>query len=76
MTGPLFGLLRRRRYGCSITMVLPFPAGGSADVAGRASGRRNGQARLGQPMVVENRAGASGIVARAMSPRRLPMATP
>lgn len=44
-----------------ITMVLPFPAGGSADVVGRAMADEMGK-RLGQPVVVENRAGASGIV--------------
>ncbi len=47
--------------GRPITMVLPFPAGGSADVVGRAMADEMGK-RLGQPVVVENRAGASAIV--------------
>jgi tripartite-type tricarboxylate transporter receptor subunit TctC len=47
--------------GKPITMVLPFPAGGSAEVVGRAMADEMGK-RLGQPVVVENRAGASGIV--------------
>ena len=43
----------------TITMIVPFPAGGSTDVIGRlvAEGLRN---VLGQPVVVDNRAGAGG----------------
>lgn len=42
-----------------ITMVVPYPAGGPADTIARALSVRVG-ARLGKPVVVENRAGASG----------------
>ena len=43
----------------TITMIMPFAAGGSTDVIGRlvAEGLR---AVLGQPVVVDNRAGAGG----------------
>lgn len=54
-----------------ITLVVPFPPGGSSDVVARALGRALGEA-LGQPVVVDNRSGATGnigaqAVARARS---------
>lgn len=45
----------------SIRMIVPFPAGGGADFMGREISRKLSEA-LGQPVVVENRPGASGIV--------------
>ncbi|WP_093103248.1 tripartite tricarboxylate transporter substrate binding protein [Variovorax sp. CF079] len=52
-----------------ITIVVPYPAGGSNDVFARAVGRRLSEA-LGQPVVIDNKPGASGtlgtgIVAKA-----------
>lgn len=44
-----------------IVLVVPFPAGGPADALGRTVAQAMG-ARLGQPVVVENRAGAGGLV--------------
>ncbi|MCY1200065.1 hypothetical protein D9M68_180880 [compost metagenome] len=45
-----------------ITWLVGWGAGGSADVATRLVARRL-EARLGQPIVVENRPGASGTIA-------------
>lgn len=45
-----------------IKLVLPYAAGGPTDVVARLVAIRLGQ-RLGQPIVVENRAGAGGIIA-------------
>lgn len=47
--------------GRPITFVLPYPAGGGADTATRALAEDMTKA-LGQPVVVENRPGASGII--------------
>ncbi len=45
----------------AIKVIVPWPAGGVVDVAGRIVGEKL-QAELGQPVVVENRAGAGGMV--------------
>lgn len=45
-----------------LRMIIGYPPGGSTDVAGRLLAERLGQ-RLGQQVVVENRAGAGGTVA-------------
>jgi tripartite-type tricarboxylate transporter receptor subunit TctC len=52
-----------------ITMIVPFPAGGSTDAVARLIAQRLGE-KLGQQVVVDNRAGAGGnlgtdVVARA-----------
>ncbi|CAN7492608.1 tripartite tricarboxylate transporter substrate binding protein [Variovorax sp. LjRoot290] len=44
-----------------ITLIVPFAAGVSPDVVARLLADRMGQA-LGQPIIVDNRAGASGII--------------
>ncbi len=45
-----------------IRLVVPFGPGGLADITMRAVGRKLGE-RIGQPIVVENKPGAGGIVA-------------
>lgn len=47
-----------------ITLVVPFPPGGSADTIGRIIGKQLSD-RLGQPVVIDNRPGASTAVAAA-----------
>ena len=44
-----------------ITLIIPFPPGGSTDIVGRIAA--DGMAReLGQPIVVDNRGGAGGAI--------------
>ncbi len=44
-----------------IRLIVPFAAGGNADIVGRIVGEQMSQA-LGQPVVVENRGGAGGSI--------------
>ena len=44
-----------------LRMIVPFPAGGSADLAGRVVAQRLTES-MGKPVVVENRAGANGAL--------------
>jgi tripartite-type tricarboxylate transporter receptor subunit TctC len=47
-----------------ITLIIPFAAGGSNDLVGRAIGKKLTEA-WGQPVIVENRAGAGGLIGTA-----------
>src|SRR5436309_1763545 len=44
-----------------ISIVVPFPAGGAADVAGRIVAERM-RTSLGQPVIIENVTGAGGTI--------------
>jgi tripartite-type tricarboxylate transporter receptor subunit TctC len=54
-----------------IRLVVPFPPGGTTDVVARLVAARMGE-RLGQPMVIENRAGAGGTVGSAVVAQAAP----
>jgi tripartite-type tricarboxylate transporter receptor subunit TctC len=49
----------------AITIIVPIPPGGAPDIAARVLGDRLGQA-LGQPVVIDNRAGANGNIANEL----------
>jgi tripartite-type tricarboxylate transporter receptor subunit TctC len=47
-----------------VTLIVPWPAGGSSDLALRALAEAT-QKHLGQPIIIENKAGASGTLGGA-----------
>ncbi len=55
----------------SIRLVVPFSPGGIADTSARAVSDRLG-ARLGQPVVIENRPGAAGNIGTEMAAKSAP----
>ena len=54
-----------------IRFIVPFPAGGSTDVAARVIGEHLSQ-MLGQQIVVENKSGASGVVGTEAAAKSAP----
>lgn len=54
-----------------ITLIIPAPPGGTADVFGRFVGNELAKV-LGQPVVADNKAGASGTIATAAAARAQP----
>lgn len=54
-----------------MTLIVPFPPGGTTDLLARLVARETGQ-RLGQSMVVENRPGAGGGIGAAAVARARP----
>ncbi len=54
-----------------VTLVVPYPAGGSADVLARAIGQKLSE-RLGQPVVVDNRGGAATAIGARLVARAAP----
>ena len=51
-----------------ITIIVPFPAGNSSDVVMRLLAQEL-QPTLGQPVIVENKAGAGGTIGAAAAAR-------
>src|ERR1700693_4712971 len=54
-----------------IRFIVPFPAGGSTDVAARVIGEHLSR-KLGQQIVVENKSGASGVVGTEAAAKSAP----
>ena len=54
-----------------ITLIVPFPAGGGVDVIGRIVADKLA-AELGQPVVIDNRGGAAGVIGTRGAARAAP----
>jgi tripartite-type tricarboxylate transporter receptor subunit TctC len=55
----------------AITIIVPFAPGGAADVGARLFGEKLG-ARLGKPVVIENKAGAGTVIGAAAAAKAAP----
>ena len=51
-----------------LRMIVPYPPGASVDYTARLIGQKLGEA-LGQPVVIDNRSGAGGVIAGEMAAR-------
>jgi tripartite-type tricarboxylate transporter receptor subunit TctC len=54
-----------------VRIIVPFPAGGSVDMVARVLGKKLSEA-LGQPFVIDNRAGASGNIGADAAAKSIP----
>jgi len=54
-----------------VRMIIAFPAGGGSDIVGRALAQQLAEL-LGQPVVVDNRGGAGGIIGTELGARAAP----
>jgi len=54
-----------------IRLIVPFPAGGGTDIAGRVLGQKLHES-LGQPVVIDNRSGAGGTLGTALAAKSSP----
>jgi len=70
-TAPLHSAHAERYPDRPITLVVPFAPGGSTDILARVVAEHL-QRALGQPMIVENRSGASGNIGTAIVARSVP----
>jgi tripartite-type tricarboxylate transporter receptor subunit TctC len=55
----------------ALTIIVPIPPGGAPDIAARLVGEKLAQS-LGQPVVIENRAGANGNIANELVAKSAP----
>ena len=54
-----------------ITLIVPFPAGGGVDVIGRIVADKLA-AELGQPVIIDNRGGAAGVIGTRVAAKSAP----
>src|SRR5215213_11969145 len=54
-----------------VRLIIPFPAGGSNDIVGRAIAQQMGE-RLGKQVIVDNRAGAGGVIGTELASHATP----
>jgi tripartite-type tricarboxylate transporter receptor subunit TctC len=54
-----------------LRLIVPYPPGASVDFTARLLGQRLGEA-LGQPVVIDNRAGGGGVIGAELAARAVP----
>ena len=68
---PLFATAQGNYPNKPIRMIIPFAPGGASDFVGRIMQPKMGEL-LGQPIVVENRAGAAGNIGAEAAAKSAP----
>jgi len=61
VAGLSFSALAQQYPAKPVRMVVPFPAGGPTDIVGRTIGQKLNDT-LGEPVIIDNRAGAGGVI--------------
>jgi tripartite-type tricarboxylate transporter receptor subunit TctC len=54
-----------------IRLIVPYPSGGGTDIIGRVVGEKLRE-RFGQPIVIENRGGAGGVLGTGLAAKAAP----
>jgi tripartite-type tricarboxylate transporter receptor subunit TctC len=54
-----------------IRLIVPYPPGGGTDIVGRALSDKLRES-LGQPIVIENRGGAGGVLGTGLAAKAVP----
>jgi tripartite-type tricarboxylate transporter receptor subunit TctC len=68
----LFSALAAAQYPArAITIIVPIPPGGAPDIAARLIGQKLSE-NVGQPVVIENKAGANGNIANELVAKSAP----
>ena len=68
----LFSALAAAQYPArAITIIVPIPPGGAPDIAARVIGQKLSE-NVGQPVVIENKAGANGNIANELVAKSAP----
>ena len=68
---PVSGAVAQDYPNKPITLIVPFPAGGGVDVIGRIVADKLAAA-LGQPVIIDNRGGAAGVIGTRVAARAAP----
>lgn len=71
LAAPLAALAQGAYPNKPITMVVPFPPGGPTDLVARVLAQKMGE-QMGQPIVIENRAGANSNIGAAAVAKAAP----
>jgi tripartite-type tricarboxylate transporter receptor subunit TctC len=74
LCGPALAPAQQARIDKPLRIVVPYPPGGTSDVLARTVGARLAE-RTGQPVVIENKPGAGGVLGSQLVQRAAPDGT-
>ena len=71
VAGPVFDAAAQNFPNRPVRMIVPYPAGGGTDIISRTVAQKLGE-RWGQQVIVDNRAGANGIIGTDLAAKSKP----